>query len=265
MAETPTLSFERREYKYLVPVALIPDLREAIRPACKLDSYAQENGLYTIRSLYLDTPDFRLYWANDREQDRRFKVRIRTYPGSRAPVFLEVKQRLLDSIYKTRVAMAHDAWQRLLERPEELERMPWRSEFERSLAGRFLYHYHLYHLEPAVLVEYEREAWVSVLDSYGRATFDLHIRGQEPLGLTLEGAPNAWRAADSPVHSKTVGTVAILELKFGRVAPPWMSALVKAFDLQRFAFSKYCYSLLETRARPIESRVARQPQWTALV
>lgn len=251
VSNSSALILDRHEYKCLVSPDLIPALRDAVATACRRDPFANEDGQYTIRSLYLDTMDWRLFWANEREQSDRFKARIRCYPGApQAPVFLEIKRRVTDTIYKTRVGVPAADWRQVVLDLDHLDSVRWRSPMERALAERFLYFQRLHHLQPAVMVEYDREAWVSTVDHYARATFDLRIRAQPVDEWSLEVNPRRWKALDHPVRTITTGPVAVFELKFGRTAPPWMTAMVRRFDLQRFAFSKYAYGVWEHHMPP---------------
>ncbi len=117
---------ERYEFKYLVPERLVPAIRATACAIGRLDRYAGPGGVYRIRSLYLDTRGFDLYWANAREQRDRFKLRVRTYPGKTSPAFLEVKRRVQDVIIKSRAAVPASEWRDLLApgRPASLDRLP---------------------------------------------------------------------------------------------------------------------------------------------
>jgi len=240
---------KRSEYKYLIPNDLVSPLRLAVGAVCRLDRHACSNGLYSIRSLYLDTANLDLYWANEHEKKERFKVRIRCYPETDAPVFLEVKTRSGDAITKTRVGVRPDHWKDVVESSNGLDQEGLQPALRRQ-AERFLSLVHTYHLEPTVLVEYEREAYVSTIDYYARVTFDRNIAGQEKKHLDLSAHTDQWRPIDHPVRTTTTEPVWVLELKFERSAPIWMSALVQRFELNRFAFSKYCYSLGELSSLP---------------
>ena len=112
---------ERYEYKYLIPESLIGAIRAAVRTTSKIDRYAGPDGTYRIRSLYFDTDHYDLYWANEREQPDRFKLRARTYPGKESPVFLEVKRRVLDVIIKSRAAVPASSWRDVIAGHEEVE------------------------------------------------------------------------------------------------------------------------------------------------
>ena len=227
---------ERREYKYLVSEAVATRIRQVAAQVCQLDENAGPDGTYPIRSLYLDNSRRDLYWANTHEAPRRFKARVRCYPDRRGVAFLEIKRRILDVIVKTRAPVDEARWVDLALRPtpEELGRRAVR-EFATETTR--------HHLEPACLVEYDREAWVSEIDSYGRLTLDGGIRCQEMNDWSLEADPRRWRLVDHPLRTHTQEPIYVLELKFERRVPGWMWALVQRLDLMRFSFSKYCYSV----------------------
>lgn len=249
--------WERREYKYLIPESKIEGIRAAAQSVCRQDSYAGPDGSYAIRSLYFDNLQNGLYWANEREQPDRYKVRVRSYPEAiTAPVFLEVKRRVLDVIVKSRVGLPADRWAEVVAEPNGIRLFDWKPGTQIH-AERFLSLVHGLHLMPRVIVEYRREAYVSLVDDYARLTFDRAVTCQLQDRLDMAVDERQWRVVDHPVRTHTVEPVCILELKFGAVAPPWMVSLVRRFNLLRFSFSKYCYSLEAQYLLP-EDRV---PTW----
>jgi SPX domain protein involved in polyphosphate accumulation len=232
---------ERYEYKYLVPDRLVPAIREAARATSRIDKYADPDGTYRIRSLYFDTDRFDLYWANEREQADRFKMRARIYPGKPSPVFLEVKRRILDVIVKSRAAVPADSWRDVLAgREAALSALP---PAARKGALSFLARLHRHHIHPVMLIEYEREAYISDIDKYARLTFDRKIIVQPQEKLDFEGNPRGWRPVDHIAQTRTPEPVSVLELKFETRPPRWMVALVRRLDLIRYSFSKYCYGV----------------------
>ncbi len=208
---------------------------------------------YTIDSLYLDTRDFQLYQANNLELPERFKARIRSYPAAPgSKVFLEIKGRNGDIILKTRGPVSRDAWRELVERPPTKVSDP---AVERFLALKMRHC-----LEPVVIVRYEREPWVSTLDRYARVTFDTGIRHQPMEQWCLDTDERRWRPNDAAPPARFNGpkSPTILELKFGRAVPSWLSRVVQRFDLPRRAFSKYGTAIQGIFARPM-LRTARGP------
>lgn len=236
--ESPNV-IERYEFKYLIPERLVPAVRAAAKTTCRLDEHAKAGGSYAIRSLYLDTDRYQLYWANEREQRDRFKARIRTYPGKPAPIFFEVKRRVGDVIVKTRAAVPEPLWKQAFADPAKVSLPP----HAKKGLERFYMLAQTYHLRPRVLVEYDREAYVSVVDNYARLTFDRRVVCQARDTLDFEANPGRWRAVDHPAKTRTPEAVCVLELKFERVTPRWMVDLVKRLELVRLSFSKYCYSV----------------------
>lgn len=233
---------ERYEFKYLIPDRLVPAIRDAARTTSRIDQYADADGIYRIRSLYFDTPRLDLFWANEREQADRFKVRARIYPGKKSPVFLEVKRRVLDVIIKTRAAVPLETWRDVLAGHSASQEAL--SPSARASVLPFLARVHRHHLHPVMLVEYDREAYVSDIDSYARLTFDRRIVVQRQEKLDLEADPTRWRHVDHTLQTRTPEAISVLELKFERRPPAWMVALVKRLELIRYSFSKYCYGVI---------------------
>lgn len=233
----PTAIPLRREFKYLVPRSAIPALRASLDGLCTLDAHAGPDGTYGLRSLYLDSPELRLYHANEREAPVRFKARLRTYhdaPG--APVVAEIKARHGDVIRKTRARLPAVGWTEVFA-PGGLS-----GEAEPSL-NEFMSRVHRYRLVPQVLVEYRREAYESRWDEYARISIDTQIRCQREAQLDLRGS-RSWRPIDHPLLTWTDRSTCVVELKWAEVAPRWMIDLVHRLDLMRHSFSKYCFSML---------------------
>jgi hypothetical protein len=236
------MALERREFKYLLPMRRADELRRAMEGIARRDPYAGPDGSYLIRSLYLDTPDLRLYEANDREAGNRFKVRVRCYPGAQAPVFLEVKRRDGDVILKTRIKVPQERW------PDVL-RDPGSSRGAQAFADLCDRH----DLRPTVLVEYSREAWASDLDDYARVTLDRAVCAAAPDGWQLDPPGLSWRPIDHPMLTATWEPVAIVELKFAGAPPVWMHRMVARLELFRYSYSKYC-TAVRALARPADRR-----------
>lgn len=253
---------ERYEFKYFVDERHIPTIRQTALAVGERDSHAGADGRYVIRSLYLDTRDLLLFEANDREAHDRFKVRVRSYPRGdspygTAPVFLEIKRRTGDVIRKSRAPVPPASWQAITR--GDMAALRALSARARPPAEKFMEKVLHYHLEPAELVQYTREAFASRIDVYARVTIDTRITGQPPLGLSLEANPHRWRSVDVPrmlgakVHS-------VLELKFQHEPPRWMTAMVRRLDLFRFSFSKYGYSLEAEREKDVALRTPSAPR-----
>jgi hypothetical protein len=188
----------------------------------------------------LDTDRLDLYQANEREQRNRFKARIRSYPGTEGPVFMEIKRRVGDVIVKSRASMPSQVWQDAVRRIPDPD----------SAAREFLVALHLYQLQPVVLIEYDREAYFSVVDKYARVTMDRRVVSQPMSCFTMEAAAAGWRPVDHVERTNVGEPVFVLELKFERRPPRWMVSLARRLDLVRRSFSKYCYGVEAQRVLP---------------
>ena len=84
-------TFKRYEKKYRLTTAQRAEFIRRVQPFMRPDDY----GTYTIGSLYLDTPDFRLIRASLEKPVYKEKLRLRSYgvPQAEDTVFLELKKK----------------------------------------------------------------------------------------------------------------------------------------------------------------------------
>lgn len=238
----------RRELKYLVEAARLPALRRGLAGFCRLDphSAAAQGHRYPVRSLYLDGPTLPSWRAKIDRAPRRLKLRVRSY-GEHGSVFIEVKRREGEVIRKTRFPLEGD-WATQVRRPLP-DAAPAVHDFSAVLERL--------HAEPKLLVCYHREAWASEIDDYARVTFDTRLgyAVQETWSLAAEGD---MVPLDDPYSSDERRSLVVVELKFAGAAPGWMAALVRAHELKRRGFSKYCNGVDQVwgRTRPGRAREA---------
>ena len=229
---------DRREFKYLMPRSGVPALRSLLRGICEEDPFAGPDGTYTLRSLYLDTWDMRLFKANEREAPIRFKARIRCYPEGRAdgPVFAEIKGRDGDVIRKTRAKLPADRWAELLQGAPP-------GKHASAALDDYVSRVHRFALQPICAVEYRREAWASTIDEYARVSIDYQVQCRPETEWSLAGNGRVV-PTDTPLPTSTRESICVVELKWADAVPRWMVNLVQALELERYSFSKYCYSVV---------------------
>ena len=253
------INIERYEMKYRIMPHQVDAVRQIVRNFCTPDA-AGENGIYTISSLYFDTPDQRLYRETRQRVPRRFKIRVRRYHSG--PYFLEVKRRMMDIVRKTRCPIPADAWPGILENPTlwtQLDLGPAKQHAYDSFVNAVL----TTMASPHTVVRYDREAWVSTSDGYGRVTFDYNIVGAAARGLEIPIEDDqCWYREDAPRRFGLGGSGVVLELKCTTKVPLWMTDLVNRFNLRRVGFSKYATSVEVTRP---EMRHAGVSNWTDVV
>ena len=238
-----TSRYERHELKYLLPLSLQGELEAFLAPYCVPDEHstASPDGAYLITSLYLDTPLFRLLHLRLNNAPDRFNARVRVYGSTyRPPFFLEVKRKVSNVMYKSRQCVEVEDW------------LPWlvgteRQELEQKNGpvSTFETLFHTFALEPKVLVQYSRKAYVSTVDDYARVTFDQGLRyrrcEESDFSTRLEEL-----ASYDPVVNRDPSAGLILELKcYSSRVPAWMVDLITTFDLHRSSISKYASAALE--------------------
>lgn len=255
--------FQRYEYKYTIPAALMAPIRTFLRPYCDMDTYAgrEPDQFYTITTLYLDSDRYKTYWDKEEDVPVRFKLRVRTYGAhGDGPVKFEVKRRFNEVFRKIRVEVPRESWPSLLTGPAhgfELEPGPP----EKTVLDDFLWLVDTLRAKPKVLVRYQRQAFISRIDRYVRISFDRRLRYQPASTYDLKGLPDCWRATEDPASLDELGAKVILELKFMTRAPVWLVDLVRTFGLMRRGFSKYCFAVrgvvkAETMGRELAQAVA---------
>jgi len=233
---------DRYELKYVIPEWQADTIRRAIEPFCMLDpnSAREPSGQYGIQSLYLDTPNRDLYRISREKRARRWKARIRRYDGSDT-VFLEIKNKDHDLVKKPRARVPVEGW---------AERVLGPLRPDASAAERlFCYRVERYHLLPTLMVRYQREAWLSIVDSYARVTLDRVVVCQPWDDWSLDADPRNWVALDSERSMWGVPNGVVLELKCLRAVPRWLSNLTRHAGLPRTRYSKYCKGVERLYAR----------------
>jgi len=226
----------RHECKYVVPEAVAARLLKRVAPFVQPDPFAAQSPThsYAIASLYLDDQQNSLYRETIEGRPHRHKLRVRSYSDEpSAPVFLEVKRRRDRVVQKLRCPVPRCALPALL--GGETDHVDGLSAPKLASLREFLRLQQLSKAIPRLLVRYDREAWVGRDEDDVRVTFDRH------LSATPEGQAIV-RVRDSRYETLQPRGV-VLELKFTDRCPPWMADAVRACELRRRSFSKYCTSV----------------------
>lgn len=246
----------RYEHKFIVGSDVIDEFRARLAPFCSLDTHsaASPDHRYDITSLYYDTPRLAFFEDSANNVGRRYKLRVRRY-GEKlgdSPVFFEVKHRIGDVVMKRRAFVPPLRWRQRLR-----DDHPDASEAERDFRARL----HARGAQPTLLVRYAREAWKGEIDNYVRVTFDTRMSFATVADEILD-SDRIWEPADDPVAFDESGSLTLIEVKFERTVPRWLSAIVRDLGLVRRGFSKYSTGIRRTfgteeGALDVTRRVAR--------
>lgn len=243
----------REELKYVVPEEALDDLRAEIQPFMELDKFGvgfEERG-YTIRSIYLDSPDLVFYEEKQNHLQNRKKLRIRGYNEQKGDdkVFLEIKRKFSSAIAKDRAPVRYADLEQLFQSPDVERFVDPTSSFPeaREAARSFFYHVYRLNLRPTNLVVYEREAFMGRFDPTLRITFDRNLRG----GIF----PELGELFDEREFRGVMPGYFILELKYNTQFPGWLRPALARHGLMQRSASKYCM-VIDQFDRRVEGRVA---------
>jgi hypothetical protein len=230
----------RYEIKYRVAPERAAEVRAWISRYMEPDAFGEGgSSRYPVHSLYLDSPDWRIYRETRNGNFSRFKLRARTYAFTdQAPVFLEVKARAGEAMAKSRSEVARADAIAVLEGTH----VPNRSS---EALENFRTHMDRYRAVPRVWVTYDRSAWVGGERGLVRITFDGEIRC----------APATERLTEPPrwYPLPEVKNLVVLEVKYTGSYPGWVADTVRRFDLERRAMSKYRHAVEVVTGLPREA------------
>ena len=227
----------RLEYKFLVSTDRLDELRDAIMPFVSLDEYAlrEVDNQYTVRSIYFDTMKLDDYRDKLAGIKIRKKLRIRGYNQvtKESVTFLEIKRKYENHISKNRAPVLFSNLELLLKTSDIEKYLMKKKNYldAKNDAIKFFYLLKLKNCTPVILIDYEREAFYSKLDSTLRITFDKNLRSR-PLPQLNDLYQNEQLKYAMPGKF-------ILELKFFGGFPTWLQKIIRRFDLNRQAISKY--------------------------
>ncbi len=222
MADNTAIAVMKRyEIKYLMNRQQTEYLVKSIEGKLFPDCY----GEATIASLYYDTPDSRLIRESLEKPAFKEKIRLRSYGRATedSPVYLELKRKAQDTVYKRRVRSTVPAVTDFFENGGSFGE-------DDQINREIVYFRDFYKtLIPACLIVCERTAYYEENGDL-RLTIDRNPRYRtERLSLTddMDGQallPEGWT---------------ILEVKVQGAMPLWLSEVLSEGKIYKTGFSKY--------------------------
>ena len=216
----------RHEEKFLISTQEYMYLKKLLGSVLKGDKNAAEGGRYFIRSLYFDTmSNVNFHQKEDGVQERR-KIRLRVYDENARFAKLEIKNKVGAGIYKESVSIKRG----------DADSMA-KGNFSVLLGYRNPTALRVYRLfktqcyRPAVLIDYEREAFVVPVFT-GRITFDTNIRAASGRNGLSTSQKEMKRLFSEPK--------VILEVKYNHMLPEHIKSLLGSSACVPMAVSKYC-------------------------
>lgn len=229
----------RYENKYLVPYEWKDDLMNDMMHYLKHDFYsmARPSKGYTVRSIYLDSPELTSYYEKLAGVKVRNKFRIRGY-NEMAPesnMFFEIKRKDNVFVSKDRVPVCYRGMNDFINFSDLSKVTNHSFEYEKRLssARNFLFYLKRDKLKPIINVVYEREALECKFGSNLRVTFDTTIRS-----FLTETINDLFAEKDMKI---LYPSSFVLEVKYNKILPSWVPAVINKYNLNKEAISKYAY------------------------
>lgn len=215
-------TFQRYEEKYLITDQQFDQLSKLFKYKLKMDGYGES----IICNIYFDTPDYRLVRTSLEKPVYKEKLRLRSYgtPTEEDVVFVELKKKYKDVVYKRRIKM------------DLIEAEHYLYDYAPAVGATqitkeidwFLDFYEC--LEPAMYISYSRIALYGLEDPELRVTFDRNILYRED-ELWLECG--VW---GNPILEEGFR---LMEIKIPGTMPLWLSHILNELAIFPVSFSKY--------------------------
>ncbi|MGN0600435.1 MAG: polyphosphate polymerase domain-containing protein [Oscillospiraceae bacterium] len=214
-------SFKRVEMKYLLSAEKYKALSEAVRPNLEEDQY----GRTTICNIYFDTENYDIISHSIEKCDYKEKLRLRSYgvPENDSTVFLEIKKKYDDVVYKRRIGLEYSEAVNFLENgipPQD------NGQIFREI-DYFMKHYKP---EPKLFIAYDRTAFCGKKEKELRVTFDFNIRSRRDELSLISGDSGKMLFNDDSV---------IMEIKANGAVPMWLAETLSELKIYKTSFSKY--------------------------
>lgn len=235
--------------KYIIEEQVALGIRDWVRSYLDIDEHGatRPNLSYPVHSIYLDSPDLKLYQTTLNGDKNRFKLRLRFYENRLgAPVFLEIKRRMNNTISKQRSRVRADAVSLLLagHLPEPGHLASYEPKLMVALQ-HFCQLVNALQAQPRTHVAYLREAWISRDDNSIRVTIDREV--------FTETDPVARLVPEMTNPISVFGDRVILELKYTGRFPDWFKELVRIFGLMQCGAAKYADGVTRLGAHTVSN------------
>lgn len=213
--------FKRMEKKYQLSCAQKDMLLNEIGAYLVPDTHGES----TICSLYLDTPDYLLIRNSMDARVYKEKLRLRSYgtPTADSQVFLELKKKYKNVVYKRRVSMSLEEAERYMDSGKK--------PADSQIMAEIDYAMNFYHRpKPAMFIAYEREAFYAKDFPGLRLTFDYSVRYRNT-SLLMEMGTDGKKIIPNDV--------VLLEIKTDGSMPMWLAHALDQCEIRPVSFSKY--------------------------
>ncbi len=224
--------FKRYEKKYLLNQEQYEIIKNHLPEFMKQDEY----GKYPICNLYYDTDHYDLIRRSIEKPVYKEKFRIRSYgvPQDNHNIYLEIKKKYSDIVYKRRLSM--QVARAIAYLNAKFDKEPFADihldmfEGNVQILKEIDYFLEFYQPVPKEYIRYDRIAYYGIENPNLRLTIDTDIRYRE-YDLDL-------RAGEHGENLLKEGQY-LMEIKIPDAMPLWMTKLLNEHKIYPTSFSKY--------------------------
>ena len=163
----------RHELKFIISTQSAELLKKRLMPFMKVDSYANSNNEYIIKSLYFDDIYNTAYYEKLDGLEKREKYRIRIYNNDDSLIKLEKKAKNRDISFKTQTTITKKEYNLYIN-----NKYPSIDTIDNELIKEFVSKQILKQIKPSIIVEYNRCALTYPIEDV-RITFDSRIKSKK--------------------------------------------------------------------------------------
>lgn len=201
-------------------------LQTRLQSVLDTDTNQKNKNGYQITSVYFDDYwDTCLHEATDGVRNR-CKYRIRIYDDDFDVIKLEIKYKKDSRIYKISQRISFEEMKTLLQ-----GKCIERQEVKDDVISRMNLAIKTRKLEPVVIVEYDRMAFVYETGNV-RITLDNHLRYSTNIEDFISGKKEMYRVV--PEMNR------VIEVKYDEMLPGFIAGLIENGNMAQTSFSKYC-------------------------
>lgn len=213
----------RHEHKHYINLADYYLLKTKLRSLMKIDSNANSDGKYFIRSLYFDNDCNKVLLEKLNGVDNRDKYRIRIYNKNNKVIHFEKKSKKSGICFKTSVSITKEECKKIL-----LGNVEWLKNSDYELLRELYVQTSICKMKPKTIVDYDREAYIYDAGNV-RVTFDSNIR---------TGIYNT-DMLDNVLTVPIINDCIILEVKYDKFLPETIANIIQLGNRRSLSVSKY--------------------------
>lgn len=224
-------TFKRYEKKFLMNEKQYTELLMRIAPYTFPDKNSRDGACYSISNIYFDTENNDIIRHSISHPYYKEKLRLRCYgvPVSMDDtVFLEFKKKIGGVVSKRRATLPLQSAYEFIKTGVK----PMIDGYVNNIVvDEIMEFLRKNQVEPKVYIYYDRKAFFGKTDKTLRITVDMNIRSRRT-DVALEKGDSGEPLLDS-------GTPYLMEIKFSKAMPLWLTEILSELKLYSTGFSKY--------------------------